>query len=45
MIVNRGHFRYSQVALEGVYKLAIEKIKCAGIKISSKNSREILIPV
>ena len=34
-----------EFALEGVYKLAIEKIKCAGIKMSSKNSREIRIPV
>ena len=45
MTVNRGHYRYSQVSKGGTYKLAIEKIKCAGIKMSSKNSREIRIPL
>lgn len=45
MTVSHGHYCYSQVFDGETYKLAIEKIKCAGIKISSKNSREIRIPV
>ena len=44
MIVYCG--RYCQLLLIGAsYKLAVEKIRWAGMKISSKNSKDTRIPV